>query len=118
MHPEIKNYIDAAPAERQAELKWLHSAITKQFPKASEEIRHGMPHHILEGTVLIAYAARAKHCMVYFCENELSPELIERFGNLKSGKACIKFAANRTHNWDEVHALYGEAFAEIKQQRG
>ena len=117
MQTAIKQYIEGAPEDRRPELRWLHTQITKRWPRATEEIRHGMPHHLLDGEVLLAYAARAKHCMVYFCEQELPDDLIERFGNLKSGKSCIRFAVNRTHPLEELHALYSEAFAHLQKTR-
>ncbi len=116
MAAEFREYHAAANPGLHVQLKDLHRMITQHFPGAKQEMRHGMPHYVIDDSRALAYAARAKHCQVYFCELELTDDWVERLGNLKSGKQCVKFAGNRNMPYEEVRELFDEIFSGLAEQ--
>jgi uncharacterized protein YdhG (YjbR/CyaY superfamily) len=52
-------------SERRTALEKLRKAIKAAAPRAEESINHGIPAFRLNGKMLVAFAAAAKHCAFY-----------------------------------------------------
>lgn len=89
----IKEYISAAPLDRQKMLKEIYSVIKSAAPKATESIKYGMPTFELNGN-LVHFAAMKNHLGFY-----PSPSGIDAFKDklkaFKTSKGCIRFPYNK-----------------------
>ena len=61
----VASYLAALTPEKRAALKALRRAIRSAAPKAEECISYGVPAFRLNGKLLVAMAATAKHCSFY-----------------------------------------------------
>lgn len=61
----VAAYLAALDPERRATLERLRRSILAAVPKATERISYGIPCVVLDGRMLVAYGAAAKHCSFY-----------------------------------------------------
>jgi uncharacterized protein YdhG (YjbR/CyaY superfamily) len=61
----IDEYLAPLSAEKRAALEKLRRAIQAAAPKADECISYGIPAFRLDGRLLVAFGAAAKHCSFY-----------------------------------------------------
>jgi uncharacterized protein YdhG (YjbR/CyaY superfamily) len=61
----IDEYLAPLSSEKRAALEKLRRAIKSTAPKAEECISYGIPAFRLDGRLLVAFAAAAKHCAFY-----------------------------------------------------
>jgi len=61
----IDEYLDGLSATKRAALQKLRKAIGSAAPRAEECISYGIPAFRLEGRLLVAFGAAAKHCAFY-----------------------------------------------------
>lgn len=61
----VAAYLSALDPERRATLERLRRTLRAAVPKADECISYGIPTFKLDGHMLVAYGAAAKHCSFY-----------------------------------------------------
>lgn len=61
----VATYMAGLPTEHRTTLERLRSKIRSVVPKAQERISYGIPTFVLDGRMLVAYGAAAKHCSLY-----------------------------------------------------
>jgi uncharacterized protein YdhG (YjbR/CyaY superfamily) len=61
----VAAYLTALDSERRVTLERLRRTIRAVVPKADECISYGIPTFKLDGRMLVAYGAAAKHCSFY-----------------------------------------------------
>jgi uncharacterized protein YdhG (YjbR/CyaY superfamily) len=61
----IDNYLATLPEEKRVALEKLRKAVRAAAPKAEEYISYQIPAFRLDGKLLVAFAAWAKHCAFY-----------------------------------------------------
>ena len=90
----IDEYLAALSDDKRAALKKLRKAIKAAAPKAEECISYGLPAFRLDGALLVAFGAGAKHCAFYPCS---SSTVAKHKGDLKgyeTSKGAIRFQAD------------------------
>jgi uncharacterized protein YdhG (YjbR/CyaY superfamily) len=66
MKPEtIDDYLAGVPDVQRAALERLRRLIQRAAPRAEECISYGLPTFRLDGHLLVAFGAAAKHCSFY-----------------------------------------------------
>jgi uncharacterized protein YdhG (YjbR/CyaY superfamily) len=97
MAPKTKttdDYLAALSTDKRAALERLRRAIKAAAPKAEECISYGLPAFRLDGRLLVAFGAGAKHCAFYPCS---SSTVAKHKGDLKgfdTSKGAIRFQAD------------------------
>jgi uncharacterized protein YdhG (YjbR/CyaY superfamily) len=61
----VDEYLAPLDAEKRASLEKLRKSIRSAAPPAEECIRYGIPAFRLDGRLLVAFGAGAKHCAFY-----------------------------------------------------
>ena len=61
----VNEYLAPLSREKRAALQKLRKAIKSAAPKAEECISYGIPAFRLDGRLLVAFGAAAKHCSFY-----------------------------------------------------
>lgn len=84
----VDEYIDAAPAEAQKNLRELRAILKKVAPAATEVLKWGMP-VMEEKRILFSYAAFKKH--INFMPTHLTMEAFEKeLADFEKGKGSIQ----------------------------
>ncbi len=87
----IDDYLAGVPGAQRAALERLRRLIRKTAPRAEECISYGLPAFRLDGHLLVAFGAAAKHCSFY----PMSALTIEAHRSALSGfetsKGTIRF---------------------------
>ena len=92
----IDEYLAALSADKRAALEKLRKTIKAAAPKAEECISYGLPAFRLDGALLVAFGAGAKHCAFYPCS---SSTVAKHKGDLKeydTSKGAIRFQADES----------------------
>src|SRR5437667_190409 len=87
-------YHSSPSTGKRAGLEKLRRAIKAAAPKAEECISYGLPAFRLDGRLLVAFGAGAKHCVFYPCS---SSTVAKHKGDLKeydTSKGAIRFQAD------------------------
>ena len=82
-NPKFDTYIEKALPFAQPILKHLREVARKAEPEASEELRWGVPHWILEGRQLCGMASFKKHC-AFIIEGKGGGEAMGDLGRITS----------------------------------
>src|SRR5437868_874173 len=61
----VDEYIQTFPADAQAALERIRQTIQKAAPEAKETISYNMPTFVLDGTLLVYFAAWKHHVALY-----------------------------------------------------
>jgi len=89
------DYCARVNVEQRIALEKLRHVIRAIVPQAEECISYQLPAFRLDGKVLVACGATAKHCALYL----MSGQIVERFEDSLAGydtsKGTIRFAANK-----------------------
>jgi uncharacterized protein YdhG (YjbR/CyaY superfamily) len=91
----IDEYLAAVPADKRAALEKLRKDIRAAAPRAEECIAYRMPAFRLNGQLLVAFAAAARHCAFYPCSGATVPAFKEELKNYDTSKGTIRFRPER-----------------------
>lgn len=90
----IKSYISAQPKEVRALLDEMYEIIKSETPKASEDIKCGMPTFVGNSNI-VHFAAMKGHLGFY-----PTPSAIDHFSKelaeYSTSKGCVRFSYNKT----------------------
>lgn len=91
---DIEIYIRAYPAAIQALLRSMRKTIQSAAPKATEDIKYGMPTFILDGKNLVHFAAFKSHIGFYPAPSGIAAykKQLEKY---KTSKGAIQFPFNQ-----------------------
>jgi uncharacterized protein YdhG (YjbR/CyaY superfamily) len=87
-------YLAALSDDTRGALEKLRKDIKAAAPKAEECISYGIPGFRLNGTLLVSYAAAAKHC-AFYPGSTLQAFKKEMKDYDTSGKGTLRFAADK-----------------------
>ncbi len=114
-----KEYIDALPDERRAQIKFLDSFIRKAVPKLTPRFVYNMPGYgvfkytnykkeVIDWPV-IALASQKNYISVYVCSVADGRYIAEahkaKLGKVSVGKSCIRFSKVENVNLKELSKL-------------
>lgn len=84
-------YLATLSAEKRAALEKLRRVIRAAAPEAEECISYGIPAFRLNGKLLVAYGAAARHCSFY--PGAVLESLGQELQGYDTSKGTIRFAA-------------------------
>ncbi|MGH8095475.1 MAG: iron chaperone [Chthoniobacterales bacterium] len=87
------DYLAAVPSDQRAALETLRKRIKAAAPKAKEYISYGIPAFRLNGKLLVAYGAAARHCAFY--PGSVVQVLEDELKDYETSKGTIRFPANK-----------------------
>jgi len=87
----IDAYLAALPAEKRAALQKLRRAIQAAAPQAEEYISYNIPAFRLDGKLLVAFGAAAKHCSFFPGAHPVRTHAKELTG-YGTNKGTVRFA--------------------------
>ncbi len=90
----IDAYLAPLSSEKRAALQKLRRSIHAAAPKAQECISYGIPAFRLDGRMLVAFGAAAKHC-AFYCGS--TPLVVHRdeLGAYSTSKGTLRFPPER-----------------------
>ena len=86
-------YLAALSDDKRAALETLRRAIRAAAPEAEECISYQLPTFRLDGKLLVAYGAAAKHCAFY--PGSVLESLKDELKGYDTSKGTIRFAPNK-----------------------
>ena len=86
-------YLAAVSPDKRAALQKLRRAIKAAAPKAEECISYQLPAFRLNGKMLVAYGAAAKHCAFY--PGSVLEAIKDELKDYDTSKGTIRFPASR-----------------------
>jgi uncharacterized protein YdhG (YjbR/CyaY superfamily) len=88
----VDNFLAHLSADKRAALEKLRRTIRTVVPKAEECISYGVPSFRLDGKLLVAYGAGAKHCAFYPGAHpiEVHKDELKAYG---TSKGTVRFPA-------------------------
>ena len=86
-------YLAAVGPDQRAALQRLRKAIKAAAPGAEECISYGVPAFCLNGKLLVAYGAAAKHCSFY--PGAVVQTLKDELKDYDRGLGTVRFAADK-----------------------
>ena len=90
----IDEYLAGLPGDKRAALEKLRRAIRAAAPRAQECISYGIPAFRLDGRMLVAFGAAAKHCSFY--PGAFPVEAFRReLASYETSKGTVRFAADK-----------------------
>lgn len=87
------DYLAAVSEEKRAALEKLRRDIKAAVPGAEECVSYGLPAFRLNGRLLVAYGAAAKHCAFY--PGSVLEELKDELKSYDSSKGTLRFPAEK-----------------------
>ena len=91
----IDEYLSGLSADKRAALESLRASIRAAAPQAEECISYQMPAFRLEGRLLVAFAAAAKHCSFYPCGATIVAAFEDQLRNYETSRGTIRFPADK-----------------------
>ena len=91
----VEEYLSALPEESRAALENLRKTIKAAAPEATETIAYLMPAFRDRGRFLLSYAAFKDHCSLFPASQAVMEALGEELKPYVSGKATIRFRADK-----------------------
>ena len=99
----VEEYLAALPEESRAALEWLRQTIRAAAPEATETISYQVPTFKIQGRLLVSYAAFKDHCSLFPASGAVMEALGDELRPYISGKATIRFRADRRLPAELVH---------------
>jgi len=91
----VDDYMAALPDAQRATLEELRQTIRAAAPEATEMIAYQMPGLRIHGTLLVSYAAFKSHYSLFPASGAVIGALGEELTPFLSGKATLRFPADR-----------------------
>ena len=112
----IDEYLAALSDDKRAALEKLRATIRAAAPKAEECISYGVPAFRLDGRMLVAFGAAAKHCAFYPGSFPLEAHKDE-LKDYDTSKGTIRFQADKPLPLALVRKLVKARIAENEGRR-
>jgi uncharacterized protein YdhG (YjbR/CyaY superfamily) len=108
----IDKYLAVLPADKRAALENLREAIQAAAPRAEECISYGLPAFRLDGKLLVAFGATAKHCAFYPMSSSTVGAHTDELKAYDISKGTIRFQPDRPLPATLVRKLVKDRVAE------
>ena len=105
-------YLTALSDDKRAALEQLRATIREAAPGAEECISYQLPAFRLDGRMLVAYGATAKHCALYLMSSSIVGAHQEELKEHDTSKGTIRFRADEPLPTDLVRKLVMARIAE------
>ena len=89
----IDDYLAAVSADKRAALEKVRRAIRAAAPGAEECISYQIPAFRLDGRMLVAFGASAKHCAFYPMSSNTVRDFRAELQGFETSKGTIRFSA-------------------------
>jgi uncharacterized protein YdhG (YjbR/CyaY superfamily) len=87
-------YLAGVSADKRAALQRLRKAIKAAVPRAEECIAYGLPAFRLDGRLLVAFGAAARHCALYPMSAATVREFEVELADYDTSPGTIRFTAD------------------------
>ena len=111
------DYLAAVSADKRAALEKLRKTIRAVAPKAEECISYGLAAFRLDGKLLVALGASAKHCAFYPGSGSTVAAHKDDLQNYDTSKGTIRFQADKPLPVALVRKLVKARIAENLERR-
>lgn len=91
----IDDYLATLPDDKRAALEKLRKSIKAAAPNAEECISYRLPAFRLNGKVLVAFGATAKHCAFHPMSGSTVEAHKDQLKGYDTSKGTIRFQANK-----------------------
>jgi len=105
-------YLAELPDDQRTALEQLRKTIKSAAPKAEEYVNYGLPSFRLDGKMLVAIGAGAKHCAFYPCNSTTVAAHAKELAGFETSKGTIKFQPEKTLPAALVRKIVKERIAE------
>jgi uncharacterized protein YdhG (YjbR/CyaY superfamily) len=112
----IDEYLAPLSADKRAALEKLRKAVRDAAPRAEECIAYQIPAFRLDGRMLVAFGAAAKHCAFYPGSRPIE-EHQDELEAYDTSKGTVRFPANRPLPARLVRALVRTRIAQYAARR-
>lgn len=113
----IDEYLAALSHDKRAALENLRKTIKDSAPRAEEIISYQIPAFRLDGKVLVAFGATAKHCAFYLMSSSILEAHAAEIRYYDTSKGTIRFQTNNPLPVALVHKLVRARIAENAERR-
>lgn len=104
-HPStVEEYINDFPTEIKTILKNIHAVIKEEAPEVEEKISYGMPTFVLNGKVLVHFAAFKHHIGIYPTPSGITP-FEEEVQKYKHSKGTIQLQLNEPIPYEFIRKI-------------
>ena len=107
-----QDYLDILPKEERKALQSLRETIQQAAPGAEEVISYQLPAYRLDGKMLVAYGATARHCALYLMSSTTVEAHRKALKEYDTSKGTIRFQAHTPLPPDLVRRLVKARIAE------
>lgn len=91
----VDGYLATLTPDKRSALTKLRKAIRAAAPKAEECISYQLPAFRLDGRMLVALGASARHCAFYLMSSTTIGAFGEQLGGYDASKGMIRFPADK-----------------------
>lgn len=91
----IDEYLAAVPDDQRTALEKLRKTILSVAPRAEEHISYGLAAFRLDGRLLVALGATAKHCAFYLTSTTTIPAHRDELKGYDTSKGTIRFQPDK-----------------------
>ena len=106
----VKEYLEAIPAERKPQLKKIIKLIKGSAPKVREVYHYNLPFYPLNGEPLFAVASQKDFMALYVTEADIIARYKKDLGKVSLGKSCIRFKKIDDLNLSTVQKILKESY--------
>jgi len=117
-HKTIDEYLAALSQDKRAALEKLRKTIRAAAPKAEECISYQLAAFRLNGRMLVALGATAKHCAFYLMSSSTVGAHKDELKDYDTSKGTIRFPADKPLPAGLVHKLVKARIAENERVSG
>jgi uncharacterized protein YdhG (YjbR/CyaY superfamily) len=107
-----EEYLAALSEDKRAALEELRKTIREAAPGAEERISYQLPAFRLDGKMLVAYGATAKHCAFYLMSSSTVEDHKDELEGYDTSKGTIRFQVDEPLPADLVRKLVKARIAE------
>jgi uncharacterized protein YdhG (YjbR/CyaY superfamily) len=88
---EVDAYLAKVPVGARAALTKLRKMLRTELPRATEQVRYGIPTLQLAGRGIVGFGAGASHCALYAMSGTALAKLGDALGKYEVSKGTIRF---------------------------
>ena len=110
---DVDEYLAKTSPEQQATLGALRSMLRSMLPRATEELRYGMPAFVLDTKAVAGYAAAAGHCSYFPMSGDVLTAAGSAVDGYSTSKGGLRFPSDQRLPKTLVRTLVKLRLAEL-----